>query len=302
MASVAEAAKDPVLRRFALRKWTLQVGGRCLPLVIPDARDWIRRGQWTAERLRGGEPPYWVQVWPAATAMARHISRVVVASVEPCAGRNQANGPLDGMHVLDLGCGLGVPGCVSALYGGQVTFADRSPDALAFAAWNALQISGRPHRQQQLDWARQHTPGSFDLMLLADVSYHVDHHRPLLDQVASCLAPSGVVLHSDPFRPASARFLAELAKRMPIAQGDVMIRQGEQATRVRMVVASASAEALQAWSWSLVMKVESEERPSDGQTKSCGQHDDVRPLAGVTRPAPVSRGDRPTGGSSDGSM
>ncbi len=289
MASVAEAAKHPLLRRFVLRKYTLQVGSRCLGLVVPDARDWIRRGDWTAERLRGGEPPYWVQIWPAATAMARHLSRVVACQPSPqlssqteladlSMGQSHARWPLAGMQVLDLGCGLGVPGCVASLFGGQVTFADRSPEALAFAAWNAFQLSGQQHRLQQLDWALQRNPGRFDLMLLADVSYHAKHHDPLLDHVANCLSPGGVVLHSDPFRSASTRFLTELSSRLPTMQGEVVIRQGNDATSVRVVVASASSAALETWSRPLALPVLGELRqPLDVAARPRRQGDGLRP-------------------------
>ncbi|MFN7589465.1 MAG: class I SAM-dependent methyltransferase [Planctomycetota bacterium] len=281
MASVAEAAKHPVLRRFVLRKCIVQVGGSCLALVVPDARDWIRRGDWTAERLRGGEPPYWIQIWPAATAMARHLSRVASALPDPprsaesgpavaAVGQPKVGWPLAGMQVLDLGCGLGVPGCVASLFGGQVTFADQSSDALAFASWNALQLSGQQHLQQHLDWARQRTRGRFDLMLLADVSYHAKHHAPLLDHVANGLAPGGVVVHSDPFRSASTKFLTELSSRLPTTQGEVVIRDGSNATRVRVVVASASPVALQTWSRSLASRVrELPSQPSGHPARSC---------------------------------
>ena len=258
MASVAEAQKDPALRRFVLRKQPLQIGGRCLSLVIPDARDWIRRGDWTAERLRGGEPPYWVQIWPAATAMARQLVRHCVPgpatrSLDASAAAfTKGDKPLAGVRVLDLGCGLGVPGCVAALLGAQVTFADKSTDALAFACWNARQLSGSQQASHLLDWSRQRTPGSFDLVLLADVSYHATHHVPLLAHVTDCLTPNGVVLHTDPFRPASSRFLMELSTRMPTRTGELVVRAEEDATRVRVVAASASEAVLINWSRSFL--------------------------------------------------
>lgn len=254
MASVAEALKDPALRRFVLRKQPLQIGGRCLSLVIPDAREWIRRGDWTAERLRGGEPPYWVQIWPAAIAMARHLVRHCVPGQATrgldasAAAVGAGDWPLAGVRVLDLGCGLGVPGCVAALLGAQVTFADKSTEALAFACWNARQLSGRSQASYFLDWSRQRTPGSFDLVLLADVSYHASHHVPLLAHVTDCLAPSGVVLHTDPFRSASSGFLLELSSRMPTRTGELVVRTEDDATRVRVVVASGSEAVLSNWS------------------------------------------------------
>ena len=124
-ATVPEARSDATLRKFALRRLRLPVGAGVLSLVVPDAGDWIRRGTWTAGRLRGGEPPYWVQIWPASLRLAQLVAR---------------RRGLGGVSVLDLGCGLGLPGIASARCGASVTFVDREADALAFAVWNALLV------------------------------------------------------------------------------------------------------------------------------------------------------------------
>jgi hypothetical protein len=115
-------------------------------------------------------------------------------------------------------------------------------------------------------------------MLLADVSYHAKHHDPLLDHVANCLSPGGVVLHSDPFRSASTRFLTELSSRLPTMQGEVVIRQGNDATSVRVVVASASSAALETWSRPLALPVLGELRqPLDVAARPRRQGDGLRP-------------------------
>lgn len=191
--TVTEAKGDPVLRRYSLRRLRLPIGGETLSLVVPDAGSWIRRGAWVAATERGAEPPYWVQVWPASVCVARLLARV---------------GSLRGKRVLDLGCGLGVPGIAAAKAGATVTFADREPDALAFAVWNgtraATDAAPVAHR---LDWSREVVPGAFDVVLLADVSYRPVHHAALRRHLDACLAPGGVIVHAEPQRRESRAFV-----------------------------------------------------------------------------------------------
>ncbi len=175
-----------MLRRYALRRVRLPVGAATLSLVLPDASDWIRRGVWADATEAGAEPPYWVQVWPAAVAAARLLARLP---------------SLTGQRVLDLGCGLGVPGVAAARAGAMVTFADREPDALAFAGWNAAYVAASaPATTRLLDWSAATLDGRFDVIVLADVSYRPAHHVALQRHIRECLAEGGVVLHADPFR------------------------------------------------------------------------------------------------------
>ena len=65
--------------------------------------------------------PYWAELWPSGLALARVVRRRDV----------------DGLRVLELGCGLAVPSIVAALGGAQVLATDWSPEALEVAAANA---------------------------------------------------------------------------------------------------------------------------------------------------------------------
>ena len=64
------------------------------------------------------EPPYWAHLWSGA---------VVLAAAVPRSAR----------RVLELGCGLGLPGLTAARRGARVTFVDRVPAALAFVRASA---------------------------------------------------------------------------------------------------------------------------------------------------------------------
>ena len=126
MPGVPEAQRDPALRRYPLRRLRIPVGPAQLSLVVPDDRAWMRQGTWASDVLRGKEPPYWCRIWPSAVAVARQLVR----------GSGSGAG-LEGVRVLDLGCGLGVPGAQAAALGGALCSVDFEPDALAFAQWNA---------------------------------------------------------------------------------------------------------------------------------------------------------------------
>lgn len=198
IAGVPEARREPALRRYPLRRLRLPVGAGQLSLVIPDEAAWVREGTWAPGVVRGKEPPYWLRIWPAALATARAVARAT---------------SLQGCRVLDLGCGLGVPGITAVQRGAAVTFADVEADALAFAGWNARNQPGRAHEiaTVQVDWSREVLDGLFDVVALSDVSYRELHHAPLRRHLSQILAPAGVAVHADPHREASTLFLQSLA-------------------------------------------------------------------------------------------
>ncbi|MCR9248472.1 MAG: protein N-lysine methyltransferase family protein [bacterium] len=224
------------------------------------------RGAWVGPEHESPdwEPPYWVEVWPSARAAVWALARWSgVGSKEAKVGEagagvgDPSRSPLRGLRVLDLGCGLGVPGIGAARCGASVLFQDRSADALAFALWNARRVGAdvsvlgavegawgdTATVDQTLDWlGRVDASASgrsigFDVIVMADVSYHVPAHDELLRLVESVAASDTVVLHADPERADSTRFL----ERLPGSWGQFgvvrTVRHEDKATRVRLVVA-----------------------------------------------------------------
>jgi predicted nicotinamide N-methyase len=232
--TVPEARSNPRLRRFGLRTLRVPLGKEVLALAVPDSRRWLREGRWVPAAERGAEPPYWVEIWPASLAVARLLVR---------------KGDLADVQVLDLGCGLGVPGIAASSLGAEVTFADREEAALEFAQWNAsaVQAGVRTSRRQQLDWFRQDIAGRFDIVILADVTYARMHHGPLRRQLERCLAPAGVVVHADPGRPEAGEFLEGLGSEFSTIACLRETCTGTRRVDVRLVVASRNANALRPW-------------------------------------------------------
>lgn len=143
---------------------------------------------------RGAAGPVWATTWTSGHALARLL-----------AGRR-----LDGLRLLDLGCGLGLVAMAAAVVGAEVVASDRSRVALRFVAASA-QTNGLRVEVVPCDWADPaplERLGPWDLVVGADLLYDERSARRLLDLLARVVAPDGEVWLADPGRRASDGFLA----------------------------------------------------------------------------------------------
>lgn len=193
--SVPLALQDPVLRRFPLRAIRVPAAGGTYRFVAPRASD-----ERLARAVRPrGEPPYWADVWPASIALFRSLLRGAPLARGTCA--------------VDLGCGIGLAGVAAGLRGARVVFADRAPEALAFAEFNARSLGVGCVESLVFDWERDPLPADVSLLLLADVVYQYRNVRPLVRRCDEVLARGGRVLCADPERPTANDLFVELAAR-----------------------------------------------------------------------------------------
>lgn len=122
---------------------------------------------------------------------------------------------LPGKRVVELGCGLGLPGLVAGLGGAHVTFTDAKADALACvrrsAAANALAEAHTAF--EVLDWERSVPGERFDLVLGAEILYDYNMHRAQLELLDGLVASGGMVLLADRRRRAVERFFGRLRDR-----------------------------------------------------------------------------------------
>jgi predicted nicotinamide N-methyase len=141
--------------------------------------------------------PYWAELWPASRALADALPDV------------------DGLRVVELGCGLGVPSLVAAAKGAAVTATDWSRDAVELLRENAAR-NGLVLRAEARDW-REPWEERFDLALAADVLYERRNVEPVLERLRE-LAPTALVALAG--RPYEDAFLhqagdpAEIAPRV----------------------------------------------------------------------------------------
>ena len=134
--------------------------------------------------------PYWSVLWRSGVAL----------------GRSLAAGPrLDGLRVVELGCGLGVPSLVAARLGAEVLATDSEDEALEMVSRNARE-NGLEVGTALLSWDSAPELGRFDLVLAADVLYERGSVALLL-----ALLPrlADRVLLADPGRPDTSEFLEQ---------------------------------------------------------------------------------------------
>src|SRR5436190_11230327 len=133
--------------------------------------------------------PYWSVLWRSGVALGRDLSRR----------------RLDGLRVVELGCGMGIPSLAASRSGAAVLATDASGEALDLLARNASR-NGLDVETARVDWGSPQTllaRAPFDLALAADVLYERANLAPLLALLPR-LAPQ--VLLADPGRPAAETF------------------------------------------------------------------------------------------------
>ncbi len=147
--------------------------------------------------LTGGtEVPYGIVLWPAAIALAHDLGAR----------------PVEGLRVLELGAGTGLPGIVAATRGAHVVQTDRQPVALYVCKKNAERNGVTSIEHRDADWRTWTDDARYDLILGSDVLYAASMHEHLRQIFEKNLAEGGMVLLSDPFRRSSFPLFEAMAE------------------------------------------------------------------------------------------
>jgi predicted nicotinamide N-methyase len=158
--------------------------------------------------------PYWSVLWRSGVALGRELS---------------AGPRLDGLRVVELGCGLGVPSLVAARAGADVLATDGDEAALEMVARNAsengLDVATACVRWDAADRLAAGAP--FDLVLAADVLYERPSVALLLELLPRL---GGEVLLADPGRPAADEFIERANDHWSV---ETTVRDGVQIHRLR---------------------------------------------------------------------
>ena len=139
--------------------------------------------------------PYGVVLWPAAIALAHEL----------------ASRPLEGLRLLELGAGTGLPGIVAASLGARVVQTDRHEVALFVCKKNAERNAITTIEHRAADWTAWEDRELYDVILGSDVLYAESMHPHLRRIFEANLAPGGKVLLSNPFRKTSFTLLEAMA-------------------------------------------------------------------------------------------
>jgi predicted nicotinamide N-methyase len=135
--------------------------------------------------------PYASVLWRSGVALGRELAE---------------RGSLSGLHVVELGCGMGVPSLVAARAGAQVLATDADPEALELLARNAA-ANGITLETACVEWSAADelaARGPFDLVLAADVLYERESVQLLLSLLPRLGARA---LVADPGRTPAATFV-----------------------------------------------------------------------------------------------
>lgn len=183
-----------MIEKYETEPVELTVGSRQLTLLrVKDLQRWVDREALLRDETE--EPPYWAHLWTGSLSLARYIEERVECR---------------DLHVLDLGCGLGLTGIVAALKGGQVTFADREPEALAFATVNAQMNDCPLFEVKLLDFTQEVMGQRFSLILGAEILYDRPAFPKLIAFLRHHLSPGGRALLADAKRTNTDDFYHQL--------------------------------------------------------------------------------------------
>jgi predicted nicotinamide N-methyase len=144
--------------------------------------------------------PYWAQLWPSA----RMLAKVVV--------RERWEDYPQPVHVLEVGCGLGLAGIACLARGLRVTFSDVDETAIAFAAANARLNGFAGFGTLPLDFRCPPGDAKYPVVIGSDLMYEERLVDPLVGLLRAVLAPGGVCLIADPDRTPAREFRWKLAE------------------------------------------------------------------------------------------
>lgn len=140
--------------------------------------------------------PMFGVVWPAGLALADAMSRF----------------PVEGKHILEVGCGIGLPSLVLHWRGADITASDYHPLAEEFLRHNTDLNGLVPIRFFNAPWIEPVLGlGRFDLIIGSDLLYERDHPSLLAGFLADHANPTCQILLADPGRHRCGQLIAKLA-------------------------------------------------------------------------------------------
>ena len=170
---------------------TVLIDGHSFRLDRPSESDLLDHPAVRAAYAADQFVPYWAELWPAGRMLAKAVLK------EPW---------VDGLHALEIGCGLGLAGIAALKRGLRVTFSDVDALAVRFASANARLNGFSAFDTAAIDLRRPPDGLSVGVLLGSDLMYEERHVGSLVAFIAAVLAPGGLCLLADPDRETARTF------------------------------------------------------------------------------------------------
>jgi predicted nicotinamide N-methyase len=185
--------------RFKTVTGDIDVGNRTISILRPSNSDDLIREE---DFVKDERLPYWADIWPASTILARHFIELSESKRPRSPGRG-----------LELGCGVGLVTTAAMIAGYDMIASDYYTDALAFTRANAFRNTGKSPSAPMIDW--RHFPRDvkdLDLILASDVLYEKEYARLLPGIFKRALKRGGMAIVADPGRIGVPDFFEECAE------------------------------------------------------------------------------------------
>jgi predicted nicotinamide N-methyase len=166
---------------------TIPIGQFDIRLTIPEVK----------EELCDDRISFWWGLTTASVALSRYLTNIST---------------LRGKRVVELGCGLGLPGICAGLMSSLVTFSDSVEECLDVVRQNAI-LNGLGEREcnfLQLDWEAGYFGEVFDIIIGSEILYDYFCHSDLVRLLLKMLSPGGMILFAERKRLVVERFVGRL--------------------------------------------------------------------------------------------
>ena len=177
---------------------SLQIGGEPYRLRVLADRQQFHDPDGQAERagISSATWPIFGMIWPVGVALAEEMSRF----------------PVEGLRVLEMGCGMAMSSLVLQRRGADITASDNHPLAGEFLRHNAELNALAPISYVDAPWSESNeSPGRFDLMIGSDLLYEPDHAALLAGFIERHAKPQAQILIADPGRGYRGQFSKRMA-------------------------------------------------------------------------------------------
>ncbi|TAH41786.1 MAG: hypothetical protein EYC69_07245 [Bacteroidetes bacterium] len=140
--------------------------------------------------------PYWADLWPSAIVLSKYLVRRDI--IHP------------GSKVLELGCGIGLPGIISGRLGAHVVFTDYIQEALDLAKLNWDKNNGATAEFLLMDWRKPNISLKADIILASDIAYEKKSFEDLVRAFRFLVGINTRMFISEPNRAFSQSFFRDL--------------------------------------------------------------------------------------------